>query len=50
MKPVAAAGRYARALAEIAGENYPKALQALSEEIDLLAPKVSGDAALVRFL
>ena len=49
MKPDAAAGRYARALAEIAGENDAKALEALSAEIDLLAATVGSDAGLVRF-
>jgi F-type H+-transporting ATPase subunit delta len=49
MKPVEVAGRYARALAEIAGENDAERLQALCGEIDLLAASVGADAALVRF-
>ena len=49
MKPVAAAGRYARALAEIAGEKDAQALAALAAEIDLLAATIGTDAALVRF-
>ena len=49
MKPVAAAGRYARALAEIAGENDAKALEALTAEIDLLAASAGTDPALLRF-
>ena len=49
MNSVAAAGRYARALAEIAGENDAKALGALATEIDLLATTVGSDASLVRF-
>ena len=49
MKPVAAAGRYARALSEIAGENDAQALEALAAELDLLASTVGVDPALVRF-
>lgn len=49
MKPVAAAGRYARALAEIAGEKDAQALEALAAEIDLLAATVGTDPELVRF-
>lgn len=49
MKPVAAAGRYARAVAEIAGENDAQALEALASEIDVAAATIGEDAALVRF-
>jgi F-type H+-transporting ATPase subunit delta len=49
MKPVEVAGRYARALAEIAGENDAARLSALCGEIDLLAASVGADAGLVRF-
>jgi len=49
LKPDAAAGRYARALAEIAGEKDAKALEALTAEIDLLAASAGSDAALLRF-
>ena len=49
MKPDAAAGRYARALAEIAGENDAKALEALTAEIELLAATAGSDEALLRF-
>jgi len=49
VKPVAAAGRYARALAEIAGEKDAQALAALAVEVDLLAATIGTDAALVRF-
>ncbi|HET8945902.1 MAG TPA: ATP synthase F1 subunit delta [Candidatus Polarisedimenticolia bacterium] len=49
MKPDAAAGRYARALAEIAGENDAKALEALTVEIELLAATAGSDPALLRF-
>ena len=49
MKSDAAAGRYARALAEIAGENDAQALGALTAEIDLLAASAGSDPALLRF-
>jgi F-type H+-transporting ATPase subunit delta len=49
MKPVEVAGRYARALAEIAGENDAARLSALCSELDPLAASVGADAALVRF-
>jgi F-type H+-transporting ATPase subunit delta len=49
VKPIEVAGRYARALAEIAGENDAARLEALSIEIDLLAASVGADPALVRF-
>ena len=49
MKPIEVAGRYARALAEVAGENDAASLEALSGEIDLLAASVGADPALVRF-
>ena len=49
MKPVAAAGRYARALAEIAGENDAQALEALASEIDVAAATIGDDASLLRF-
>jgi F-type H+-transporting ATPase subunit delta len=49
VKSDAAAGRYARALAEIAGENDANALEALTAEIDLLAATAGSDAALLRF-
>jgi F-type H+-transporting ATPase subunit delta len=49
LKPVAAAGRYARAVAEIAGENDAQALEALASEIGIAAATMGDDAALVRF-
>jgi len=49
VKPVAAAGRYARALAEIAGEKDAQALAALAAEVDLLAATIGTDPALLRF-
>jgi F-type H+-transporting ATPase subunit delta len=49
VKPIEVAGRYARALSEIAGENDASRLEALCGEIDLLAASVGADQALVRF-
>ena len=49
MKPIEVAGRYARALAEVAGENDAARLEALCVEIDLLAASVGADPALQRF-
>jgi F-type H+-transporting ATPase subunit delta len=49
LKPVEAAGRYARALAEIAGANDAKALESLTAEIELLAATAGSDPALLRF-
>jgi len=49
LKPVEAAGRYARALAEIAGANDAKALESLTAEIDLLAATAGSDPTLLRF-
>jgi F-type H+-transporting ATPase subunit delta len=49
LKPDAAAGRYARAIAEIAGENDARALESLTAEVELLAATAGSDAALLRF-
>lgn len=46
---VAIAGRYARALADLAGRE-PKRLEELASELDLLARVVGSDARLTRFL
>jgi len=46
---VAIAGRYARALADLAGRE-PKRLEALASELDLVARVVGSDARLARFL
>jgi len=45
---VAFAGRYARALAELAGRD-PKRLEALASELDLLAQVLGSDARLLGF-
>jgi len=43
------AGRYARALAEIAGENDAAALGAIATQLDLVAGMVTGEPALAKF-
>jgi len=43
------AGRYAKALAEIAGENDAAALETVSAQLDLLARVVAGEPALPKF-
>jgi len=43
------AGRYARALAEIAGENDAAALGAIGAQLDLVARMVTGEPALAKF-
>lgn len=49
MKPLAVARRYARALADVAGEQDPKTLDRTSREISLAAAVLTDDAQILRF-
>ena len=49
MKPLAVARRYARALADVAGQDDPKILDKTTREISLAARAIAGDPAILRF-
>jgi len=49
VKPLAVARRYARALADVAGQQDPKTLDRTSREISLAAAVLAGDAQILRF-
>jgi F-type H+-transporting ATPase subunit delta len=49
VKPVLIAGRYAKALAQVVGENDAKALEAAAAQLDLLARVLARDPSLARF-
>lgn len=49
MKPLAVARRYARALADVAGQKDAKILDRTSREISLATAVLAGDAQILRF-